>query len=294
MFDLCQVVCGSKCLARRETARDHVDLLLSSRYWPPVYVSDCAHQVALCADMQYPEQATQMWGRNQGCFCDPFEDPEVGFKHAVKWVFQLFLMTSNQFESDLCSFVSQIVSCAELQDQPYSTDLSSGAENQQVHPITKSLSRWLVHPPGQTQEPPSPKHHSMHLCRDLEPYISLLNESRKDKKEQTAPPDQADSSETAELSASEWSAQEQPVVFNNTAHYYLYNRLVDFITSRDIVNQQISEVLQACQPGEVVIRDTLYRLGVAKIDTEKDEEVSETPQTQAAEAEALDPVELHE
>lgn len=258
-----KVVCGSKCLVRRETARDHVDLLLSSRYWPPVYVSDCAHQVALCADMQYPEQATQMWGRNQGCFCDPFEDPEI-------------------------------VSCAELQDQPYSTDLSSGAENQQVHPITKSLSRWLVHPVGQTQEPPSPKHHSMHLCRDLEPYISLVNESRKDKKEQTAPPDQADSSETAELSASEWSAQEQPVVFNNTAHYYLYNRLVDFITSRDIVNQQISEVLQACQPGEVVIRDTLYRLGVAKIDTEKDEEVSETPQTQAAEAEALDPVELHE
>lgn len=71
-------MCGSKYLVRGETARDHVDLLLSSRYWPPVYVSDCARQVALCADMQYPELATQMWGRNQGCFCDPFEKPEVG------------------------------------------------------------------------------------------------------------------------------------------------------------------------------------------------------------------------
>ena len=72
-----QVVCGSKYLVRGETARDHVDLLLSSRYWPPVYVSDCAREVALCADMQYPELATQMWGRNQGCFSDPFEKPEV-------------------------------------------------------------------------------------------------------------------------------------------------------------------------------------------------------------------------
>lgn len=189
------------------------------------------------------------------------------------------------------------MSCAELQDQPYSADLSSGAENQQVHPITKSLSRWLVHPPGQTQtpEPPSPKHHSMHLCRDLEPYISLVTEPKKDKKEQTEAPDKANSSETAELCSSERSAQEQPVVFNNTAYYYLYNRLVDFLTSRDIVNQQISQVVQACQPGEVVIRDALYRLGVAKIDTEKDEEVSEIEeQTQAAEAEALDPGELPE
>lgn len=72
-----QVVCGSKYLVRGETARDHVDLLLSSRYWPPVYVNDCARQVALCTDMQYPELAAQMWGRNQGCFSDPLEKPVV-------------------------------------------------------------------------------------------------------------------------------------------------------------------------------------------------------------------------
>ncbi|KAK1904305.1 HMG domain containing protein 3 [Dissostichus eleginoides] len=188
-----KVVCGSKCLVRGETARDHVDLLLSSRFWPPVYVSDCARQVALCADMQYPEQATQMWGRNQGCFSDPFEKPEF-------------------------------VSCAELQEQPYSADLSLAAENQQVHPITKSSCCWLVHPPGAAL--PS-EHHSMSLCRDLEPYA---------------------------------------------AYYYLYNRLVDFLTSRDIVSEQINQVVKACQPGEVVIRDALYRLGVAQIDTEKEED----------------------
>lgn len=62
------------------------------------------------------------------------------------------------------------------------------------------------------------------------------------------------------------------MVFSNTAYYYLYNRLVDFLTSRDIVSQQINQVVKACQPGEVVIRDALYRLGVAQINTEKEEE----------------------
>uniref|UniRef100_A0A8C3G4U4 HMG-box containing 3 n=1 Tax=Cyclopterus lumpus TaxID=8103 RepID=A0A8C3G4U4_CYCLU len=192
-----QVVCGSKYLVRGETARDHVDLLLSSRYWPPVYVSDCARQVALCADMQYPELATQMWSRNQGCFSDPFEKPEF-------------------------------VSCAELQEQPYSADLSLVAENQQVHPITKSSSCWLVHPP------------------------------------------EDDSALNSEDCYSVSRARCQPAVFKNTAYYYLYNRLVDFFTSRDIVSQQINYVVKACQPGEVVIRDALYRLGVAQINTEKE------------------------
>ena len=72
-----KVVCGSKYLVRGETARDHVDLLLSSRYWPPVYVTDGARRVALCADLRYPELAGQMWGRNQGCFSDPLDKPQV-------------------------------------------------------------------------------------------------------------------------------------------------------------------------------------------------------------------------
>lgn len=89
-----QVICGSKYLVRGETARDHVDLLLSSRYWPPVYVSDCARLVALCADMQYPELATKMWGRNQGCFSDPFEKPMVSNWNKIPLCIQelLFLM----------------------------------------------------------------------------------------------------------------------------------------------------------------------------------------------------------
>ncbi|XP_076768694.1 HMG domain-containing protein 3 isoform X3 [Arvicanthis niloticus] len=68
-----QVVCGSKYLVRGESARDHVDLLASSRHWPPVYVVDMATPVALCADLCYPELTSQMWGKNQGCFSNPTE-----------------------------------------------------------------------------------------------------------------------------------------------------------------------------------------------------------------------------
>ncbi|XP_069387626.1 HMG domain-containing protein 3 isoform X2 [Paralichthys olivaceus] len=247
-----KVVSGSKYLVRGETARDHVDLLLSSRYWPPVYVSDCARQVALCTDMQYPELATQMWGRNQGCFCDPFEKPEF-------------------------------VSCAELQDQPYSADLSLVEENQQVHPITKSSSCWLVHPPGAEQptDPPSPEHHAMSLCRDLEPYVSVVAELEKEKEEEEDEDSEEkehtekvekDFIEKSEDCSTTSRGRWPPVVFSNTAYYYLYNRLVDFLTSRDIVSQQINQVVKACQPGEVVIRDALYRLGVAQINTEKEDE----------------------
>uniref|UniRef100_A0A8C8M186 HMG box domain-containing protein n=1 Tax=Oncorhynchus tshawytscha TaxID=74940 RepID=A0A8C8M186_ONCTS len=215
-----QVVCGSKYLVKGETARDHVDLLVSSRYWPPVYVTDSARQVALCTDVQYPELASTMWGRNQGCFSDPMDKPEF-------------------------------VSCAELQDQPYCADLSSVVENPQVHPVTKSSSRWIVHPAGPTdgQEPPCLDHHSMGLCNELEPYCSLDG-----------------------FKGLVTSLRRRPLAFDNTAYYYLYNRLQDFLSSREVVDQQISTVLKACQPGEVVIRDALYRLGVAQINTEEGEE----------------------
>lgn len=121
----------------------------------------------------------------------------------------------------------------------------------------------------------------MSLCRDLEPYVSLVAELEKEKEEeddkraeQKEETDGAekDSTEKSEDCSSVRRARLQPAVFSNTAYYYLYNRLVDFLTSRDIVSQQINQVVKACQPGEVVIRDALYRLGVAQINTEKEEE----------------------
>lgn len=215
-----QVVCGSKYIVRRESARDHLDLLLSSRFWPPVYVADCAQKVALCADVSYPQLAKQMWGENQGCFSDPTAAP-------------------------------QYVSCSELQDQPYSLDLTVTDSNPQLHPLTKSTSRWMVRPDTPTSTLQD-AHYNISLCRELEPYVSL----------------------SAQIC--EPNNHKPTQVFQNAAYYYLYNRLLDFLSSRDIVNQQITDVLSSCQPGEVLmIRDALYRLGIAHVNTEQEDEEEE-------------------
>ncbi|KAA0709846.1 HMG domain-containing protein 3 HMG box-containing protein 3 [Triplophysa tibetana] len=220
-----QVVCSSKYVVRRETARDHVDLLVSTRFWPPVYVTDCAQKVALCADVVYPELTSQMWGRNQGCFSDPSSAP-------------------------------QFVSCSELQDQLYSLDLSVIESNPQLHPLTKSTSRWIVRPDSSPDA-----HHAMTLCKELEPYVDVVGEMCHESEKEASEYD------SAFVVA---SVRRKALVFENAAYYYLYNRLVDFLSSRDIVNQQIAEVLSTCQPGEVVmIRDALYRLGVAQLNSEE-------------------------
>ncbi|NXP71587.1 HMGX3 protein, partial [Ramphastos sulfuratus] len=216
-----QVVCGSKYIVRGENARDHVDLLISSRHWPPVYVVDTASSVALCADICCPGLTAQMWGKNQGCFSDPMDPPTY-------------------------------VSCPELLDQHYSVDVSV-AEHSLQHPITKSLARRVVHAGSEqgSQRDPTAGHRCLSLCRELEPYDAVI----------------------AAMGTSKTSGiRQRPITFENATHYYLYNRLLDFLTSREIVNRQIQEVVQSCQPGEVVIRDALYRLGVAQIKTETEED----------------------
>lgn len=132
----------------------------------------------------------------------------------------------------------------------------------------------------------------MILCRDLEPYVSLVAELESEKgegddkgtpqKEQSDTPE-SDSAESPVNLPPVSRALKQPIVFNNTAYYYLYNRLVDFLTSRDIVSQQITQVVKACQPGEVVIRDALYRLGVAQIKTDKEGDEGHEVEGQAQE-----------
>ncbi|XP_006275433.1 HMG domain-containing protein 3 isoform X1 [Alligator mississippiensis] len=219
-----QVVCGSKYIVRGESARDHVDLLVSSRHWPPVYVVDMASAVSLCADICCPDLTSQMWGKNQGCFSDPLEPPAY-------------------------------VSCPELLDRHYSVDMNI-TEHSVQHPVTKSTARRVVHAEAEAnaQSDPVAQHHSISLCQELEPYsaiIATINDSK-----------------TSNI-------RQRPITFDNATHYYLYNRLMDFLTSKEIVNQQIHEVVQSCQPGEVVIRDALYRLGVAQIKTEMEEEEEE-------------------
>lgn len=226
LYKVCphQVVCGSKYIVRGESPRDHVDLLASSRHWPPVYVVDMATQVALCADLCHPDLTQQMWGKNQGCFSDPSESPKY-------------------------------VSCPELLDRHYSVDMM-GNEPSILHPVTKSEARRIVHAVAEQNGAcdPTARHHSLSLCREMEPYSAII---------------------TAIGDSKTSNVRHHPINFDNATHYYLYNRLIDFLTSREIVNRQIHDIVQSCQPGEVVIRDTLYRLGVAQIKTEIGDSVLE-------------------
>lgn len=146
----------------------------------------------------------------------------------------------------------QYVSCPELLDQHYSVDVTV-AEHSLQHPITKSSARRIVHAGSEQSSPwdPTARHRCISLCRELEPYGAIA----------------------AAISDSKTSnVRQRPITFENPMHYYLYNRLMDFLTSREIVNRQIQEIVQSCQPGEVVIRDALYRLGVAQIKTEMEED----------------------
>ncbi|KAM4036045.1 HMG domain-containing protein 3 isoform 2-T3 [Anomaloglossus baeobatrachus] len=226
LYKVCphQVVCGSKYIVRGESPRDHVDLLASSRHWPPVYVVDLATQVALCADLCHPDLTQQMWGKNQGCFSDPLETPKY-------------------------------VSCPELLDRHYSVDMM-GNDPSILHPVTKSECRRIVHAVAEQNgaSDPTARHHSLSLCREMEPYSAII----------------------AAIGDSKTSVlRHHPINFDNVTHYYLYNRLIDFLSSREIVNRQIHDIVQSCQPGEVVIRDTLYRLGVAQIRTELGDSILE-------------------
>lgn len=167
--------------------------------------------------------------------------------------FVLFLAVGNLLHvlSGVYS-LSQYVSCPELQDQHYSVDVTV-AEHSVQHPITKSSTRRIVHACSEqnSHQDPTAQHHCISLCRELEPYGAVI----------------------AAISDSKTSnIRQRPITFENATHYYLYNRLVDFLTSREIVNRQIQEIVQSCQPGEVVIRDALYRLGVAQIKTETEED----------------------
>ncbi|XP_064452748.1 HMG domain-containing protein 3 isoform X7 [Mirounga angustirostris] len=148
----------------------------------------------------------------------------------------------------------QSVSCPELLDQHYTVDMME-AEHSVQHPVTKTATRHIVHVDTQPSPgDPSTGHHSSALCPELAPYATILASI-------------ADSKPN--------SVRQRPIAFDNATHYYLYNRLMDFLTSREIVNRQIHDIVQSCQPGEVVIRDTLYRLGVAQIKTEAEEEGEE-------------------
>ena len=56
---------------RKESTRDHVDLLLSSKHWPLVYAVDMVCDVVAHVEIREPKLANAMWGNRRGCFQRP-------------------------------------------------------------------------------------------------------------------------------------------------------------------------------------------------------------------------------
>ena len=150
------------------------------------------------------------------------------------------------------------MSCDELQEHLQNSDptlLDPSSLDSPLHPLTRSLSRWVLHPPTHTHtHTQTHSHRSTEICPELQPYLSPALEEGS--AEEALPPG---------------TLRDQAVTFENAAFYFLYNRLLDFLWSREVVNGQISEVLQSCGVGQVVIRDALYRLGVAHINTQHED-----------------------
>lgn len=65
------MISASKFIMRKESTRDHVDLLLSSKHWPLVYAVDMACDVVAHVEVREPKLANAMWGDRRGCFQRP-------------------------------------------------------------------------------------------------------------------------------------------------------------------------------------------------------------------------------
>ena len=78
-----QVISASKYTVRKESTRDHVDLLLSSQCWPTVYAVHMACDVVAHMEIREPQLASAMWGNRRGCFEVPSAStpPKVSYIH---------------------------------------------------------------------------------------------------------------------------------------------------------------------------------------------------------------------
>ena len=68
------MISATKYIMRKESTRDHVDLLLSSRHWPLVYAVDMACDIVAHMEVRSPSLATALWSDKRGCF----EKPKLG------------------------------------------------------------------------------------------------------------------------------------------------------------------------------------------------------------------------
>ena len=79
---------------KKESTRDHVDLLMSSKNWPLVYAVDMACDVVAHTEVREPCLASALWGERRGCFeiPKPGIQPQVSILHSC-----MFIMTLRNF-----------------------------------------------------------------------------------------------------------------------------------------------------------------------------------------------------
>ena len=65
------MIYATKYVILKESTRDHVDLLLSMKYWPVVNAVDMACDVVAHTEVRLPALANELWGEQRGCFEKP-------------------------------------------------------------------------------------------------------------------------------------------------------------------------------------------------------------------------------
>ena len=65
-----RVISATKYIMKKESTRDHLDLLLSSKHWPVVYAVDMACDIAAHAEVHNQLLANVLWGDRRGCLTD--------------------------------------------------------------------------------------------------------------------------------------------------------------------------------------------------------------------------------
>ena len=113
-----------------------------------------------------------------------------------------------------------------------------------VHPLTHTVDRYVVgdrfHDGGKVtgHKKPTCRFHYMRLFPELTQFQSVQSEV---------------------INAKIKMVRLQSSSQQNVQHYFFYNRLMDHWHNAEIVQKQFYQMQSKVQPGEVVVRDSLYR-----------------------------------
>ena len=107
-----QVISATKYIVKKESTRDHVDLLLSCKHWPLVYAVDMACDVVAHMEARLPQMAAAIWGNRRGCFEKPCPGraPQVQICCSLEIVY---------FALHLHTFIFNFADCSSTRTQEY-------------------------------------------------------------------------------------------------------------------------------------------------------------------------------